>query len=336
VRGLLTEPWSERAECCRDIRSTCVRSSRDRIRFQSSTWLVIVRGAWNGARADAWTGERKRRRRGAPSRLPCPPRRARAAAVWRVAACGLMGTGRTLNGTREVSAVFDFRFRARYEPQLVLKSVYATLKPLHGRTLYAPGWRRAVTADGGAGVRSNRTGDQGCGGRSGSPATNFLPHCPQNCRFYRFFSFLGAVHSGRSSALGAPHTCSPISATRTAAASCLLADQSVTRLCCCFAFCGLLWQRQRAHVFQLQSHVICCFAFVFCVAAAPHVCCMLRSSMLLTAAQRRLMATPISYLEGRKAHFCLTFCCFLIYTHIRMHREKSCFRLTELARHPTS
>ena len=52
-------------------------------------------------------------------------------AVGRVAACGLMGTGRTLNGTREVSAVFDFRFRARYEPQLVLKSVYATLKPLH-------------------------------------------------------------------------------------------------------------------------------------------------------------------------------------------------------------
>lgn len=120
------------------VTASCVRSSRDRIRFQSSTWLVIVRGAWNGARADAWTGERKRRRRGAPSRLPCPPRRARAAAVWRVAACGLMGTGRTLNGTREVSAVFDFRFRARYEPQLVLQSVCAKRPGPRAYRVYTP------------------------------------------------------------------------------------------------------------------------------------------------------------------------------------------------------
>ena len=116
--------------------------------------------------------------------------------------------------------------------------------------------------------------------------------------------------------VGAPHACSPITAMRTAAASCLLADQSATRLCCCCAFCGLLWQRQRAHVFQLQSHdLLLCVCFASLAAAAAHVCCMLRSSMLLTAAQRRLMVTPISYLKGRKCSFPLTLLLLLLWLH---------------------
>ena len=162
--------------------------------------------------------------------------------------------------------------------------------------------------------------------RGGSPATIFLPLSPQNSRFSLvFFRSWSCSQWPKFSALQPAalaarrtHACSPITAMRTAAASCLLADQSATRLCCCCAFCGLLWQRQRAHVFQLQSHdLLLCVCFASLAAAAAHVCCMLRSSMLLTAAQRRLMVTPISYLEGRKCSFLL----YLLLLFICLHNQ---------------
>ena len=159
--------------------------------------------------------------------------------------------------------------------------------------------------------------------RGGSPATNFLTQLSSKLPVFPWCFFVTwscsqwpKFRPAACCSVGAPHACSPITAMSTAAASCLLADQSATRLCCCCAFCGLLWQRQRAHVFQLQSHdLLLCVCFASLAAAAAHVCCMLRSSMLLTAAQRRLMVTPISYLEGRTCSFPLTLLLLLLWLH---------------------
>ena len=101
--------------------------------------------------------------------------------------------------------------------------------------------------------------------------------------------------------------------------SCLLfGDQSATRLCCCRAFCGLF-----GGVSKLTTCASGCRRMICCLGIPMHVLrrrrricfCVLRSSMLSTAAQRRLMVTPIRCLESRKCSFPLHLLLLFLWCH---------------------
>ena len=86
--------------------------------------------------------------------------------------------------------------------------------------------------------------------------------------------------------------------------------------CCAAAVHSVaFWRRQQADVlcFQLPSHALVAHA-TFCVTAAAYFC-VLRSSMLSTAAERRLMVTPISCLESRKCSFLLHLLLLFVWSH---------------------
>ena len=87
--------------------------------------------------------------------------------------------------------------------------------------------------------------------------------------------------------------------------------------CCAAAVHSMaFWRRQQADVlcFQLPSHALVAHA-TFCVTAAGTYFCVLRSSMLSTAAERRLMVTPISCLESRKCSFLLHLLLLFVWSH---------------------
>ena len=90
----------------------------------------------------------------------------------------------------------------------------------------------------------------------------------------------------------------------------------VPSACCAAAVHSVaFWRRQQADVlcFQLPSHALVAHA-TFCVTAAAYFC-VLRSSMLSTAAERRLMVTPISCLESRKCSFLLHRLLLVLWSH---------------------
>ena len=106
------------------------------------------------------------------------------------------------------------------------------------------------------------------------------------------------------------------------AAACLHAASDTRLLCCCRAFCGLL---SASAYSKLTSCASSCRRMLWLL--TPTVLrhrhrtyfCVLRSSMLSTAAERRLMVTPMSCLEGRK-------CSFLLYLLLLFlwHHNQSC------------
>ena len=161
------------------------------------------------------------------------------------------------------------------------------------------------------------------GVRGGSPAKKILT------RIRRKTAFPGddfwVVSSARSAKFRLQPAASRVSAQykmllsySSRAAACLHAASATRLLCCCRAFCGLLAASAYS---KLTSCASSCRRMLWLL--TPTVLrhrhrtyfCVLRSSMLSTAAERRLMVTPISCLEGRKCSFLLCLLLLLCWCH---------------------
>ena len=132
-----------------------------------------------------------------------------------------------------------------------------------------------------------------------------------------FFGF-GGVHSVRSSACNLllcrrAHACSPNTAVTSAAACCLVINLPPD--CAAAVHSAAFWRRQQADdlCFQLPSHDL---LLTHVLRRRRRICfCVLRSSMLSTAAQRRFMVTPIRCLESRKCSFPLHLLLLFLWCH---------------------